>query len=701
MNYSTAAHAEEMAYVERDWNRDDRGIRDRVMAYRLEGQTLWNAIHVRAQEDHRYAGGQQYPADVEKYARSKGLPRLVIDKVTPLIDTMVSRLSMRRFRPAIISDRVELAAVAEPLDLAMGEMRRRGRAEFATEDAFRDLWTTGIGVIQILTYWRNSRVPKLRYDAIPLWEIMVDPLCREQNFQDRTWHQRHRFYTHPQLMEMYGTVPGFANTFQSYYEMWKEAGGTQDGHWPTALESSWRTSSEGTDQVAMTTTEWREVEPYYEITLDPELDALVLQRLLDGGDQPGEEQLFVALRESILQVAGLATDAATREQLATDGPVAVPRETSARPQEMAERPWKLSKEGYERFLRVWNVAGLAPFTGAWEGERDAFYYADTVGDLVVVKTGRIPENFWRVHFLTDVMVRQPEGHLPRCYVRGVQDRQDFYNQTISGMLEMIAGHPKALMVTENMFDQSTEAENNLARPRHIVQARKPLTPDNIREPTPPRVEAYVHMHQVADQIQSEETMNPYEAGGTGSTGSLSRTAFRAISTLTEASQEKHASRFNALRRFHVMAEAQHLIRILSTFWDWDDIVRMVGVDKITAEQVNPETGQPEQIMLFPRDRRAWMEVLDYGVDLDEKEVTVNEAEDRFHKLFLDQGGLLAAFGGRPEFPEPKVLAESLPDALASVLGARGARLYHEQLKKLQDMIDNPQPPPGQDPPPQQ
>lgn len=682
LSSSETEHNFEVQWVERSWPLTDEGIYRRVRGYRDEAHHLWNAIHVRARQDHRYAGGQHYPESVERYAREKGLPRLIFDKVTPLIDTMVSRMSMRRFRPTVIADRVELAALAEPLDLAMAELRRRGRAEFALADAFRDLWTTGIGAVSIGPYWRNSRQPKIKYQCHPLWEIMVDPLSREQNFADRTWHQRHRYFTRQQLEERYGRLDGFSDTFKTFYQLWKATGSaTSESYWPTSLNEVW-TGSGDAERIALTTSEWRDVEPYYEITLDAELDAQVQERLLAGGSKPGEDQVLEALIDSVLQVQGMTRDELEAGEVSQE----TPPPTGTRPEEMARLPWKLSEKRYEAFRRIWQVAGLGEFKNWWLGERDVFKFADTVGDLVVVNSGRIPENFWRQHFLTDVMVKQPEGYLPRCYLRGVQDRQNFINMSMSGMVEVMSSWIKAVMVDEHSFDQTTQAEADLGNPRKVVKV-KGNPNDKVREPTPPRLDGHSTMLQAAQQVHSEESISPYEQGAAGSSGDLRRTSRNALTTLMGTAQEKHAARFDALRRFHLDAEGPYLLHALAAHWSWDSIVHMVGMDKVTVDQPDPETGENVPTILFPRDRREWLTVLEYGITLDEKEVTPQEAEERFHKLFIDQGGLLATLTNRPEFPEPRVLAEALPDALAGVLGARGSLYYEQQLQRLQKMMD--------------
>lgn len=642
-----AAHTAEIAH---DEPLTDEGVLDRVDRMVRESQSLCGQVHTKAQHNAEYDAGKHYPRDVKRYAERERIPLLVVDKIAPFIDIMVSRASEQKFRPTLNATFDEELEITDPLDKAIAKLRKISGAERAIMAAFRDMWIGGAGVVQIFTYRRNSRVTQVGYKARPIWEVIWDVSTQEQNYTDTAYRNHGKWYTREQIEQRYGKLE------ENWMTLMKEGGGGggaggKTGGWPLSIRNSYRGTST-VDELFAVHSEWVEIETYYEIDLDVSMDQMVVSLINDSRNP-------VAQQEAILTaVVESAKGRGFNPQIT--------------PEEPAKYPWKLTPAEFKEFQRQWDTVNDKPFRNFLKLERDQYYFADTIGRKVF-KKGKIPENDWSIFFLTDVLIRQPAGYRPRCFLTGEVDRQDTQNKALSRMIEQIVSAPSGVYTKRtNMEDLQTQL-HDLARPKKIKFITEP---DAMKEFASPNVEAYEKVYNIADKLSSETAIDPYSAGAAPD---LRRIASRVQSSQIAAQAAKHTSRFDALRIFHLQ-EGKNLMRKFIAHFALEDIMRLIGSKATT----------------LPADRRAWDAILELGADVDEKLMTPQEELEQWKNVWVDQGGWLA--GLPPEYiPEPRVMASMLPTGL---MPPEAMTLYKQQLETLGQPPETPSPgtaPPEQAP----
>lgn len=595
------------------------GVVERIRRYRKDGYTLCTQVHDIAREMQRYAGRQQWPEHVARWAKSQGIPALVADDIGVLVSTMVGKQSMERLEPKILAEGDVLPGEAEAFSAFVKRVRELYKIEFHERAGFRHLWIQGLAALKFSVRYRNSRIPQIVVELLPIWETMWDPKAREQCLLDTSWRSTGRWTDATEFRRMHGLEEDFVSVHKS--------GEGQSADWPTDVRNSFKSN---TDEVFVWTVEWRDVEPLVEIDLPLSMDQAALQ-LVNNGLSMGEALQQVTESTELLQV----NPSEPKSQL----------------------PWQLSEEEWERFSSQWEVHRRMPFSDYWQGERDVYYDAVVVGDYVVKEPRRIPENGFTIHFMGDDMVASPEGWYPLSFVADLRDRQDFKNMSISGAIETTAKAPKgAFWHQPNAISDIGDFHANIGRPGSTHETSGP--PGETWGTIEGKMfDGYIKLLEVAKEFQTEVTLDPYS---TANVDDLRRVASAAVAQVTNNASQKHSGRFAALRVFREET-TRHLIKICIAHFELADLVRLIG-PTLANRLMDPETGMV--------DKRRWAEAVRFGVTVEESPYTAAEGDAIFYQLFVDQGGMISRFLNTPYDPGPGVMAEILKRVSSLPLAAR-------------------------------
>jgi hypothetical protein len=542
--------------------------------HRNIGLQHWKGEWSEYTELQRFANGEQWKeADKRRMDGSGGpssdnqaaprAPRLSVNEIGPVLQTFSGREMMQRFERGYVPRNPAAAREAEVMTAVDRAFMHAADAEQVISAAFKDgPGIQGVSCVRWELDDLNERGGGILLTDLPMWQVMADPEARAVNLSDRAWHRYGKWWPQKEVKDRWP---------EKWNDVVNSVGGGRPWNPNEATDSSripWAGMAGNKPMEVyyprgkmlwVEYEEWKEIRAYWEVgrPADPTMsyaDAMA-SALNPPEDVSPTPDPFTSER---VDTAAKLGDLKKLHRAAFSEDI--PRELISRKREVA------------------------------------YKYAYACGDTVL-ETGDVPIGYWTIQFLTGFRFPQPKKTKFTSLVSRLQDPQKWVNVMLSALIRNLQISPKGLLFVEDgFFKNRNEAMSAWASPGGLIQvARGKLTggapgykwESGGTAPYQGMVESMMSFYREA--IPRLAGFNPGALGQLG--GDLRRISGQVVRQVQDAAMVANAEPYDALRHFR-REGGRIFLAFMRTFFEVEDLIRVVGEDVAYENVINPTTGEP-------------------------------------------------------------------------------------------------------------
>jgi hypothetical protein len=548
---------------------DDDSLETMLRLHREVGTQAWKPEWEEFTKLQKFVGGDQWPdmdkrrmdgADGQGTAAQPRAPRLSVNEIAPVLQTFSGREMMQRFERGYVSRNPGKAREGEIMTQVDRAFMQAADAEQVVSAAFKDgPGIQGVSAVRWELDDLNERGGGIVITDLPMWQVMADPEARQVNLSDRAWHRYGQWWSQKRVRERWP---------DKFEEIQKSVGGGNP--WvPTDMTDSSRIPWAGMagnkpmdvyyprgKTLWIEYEEWKDVTTYWEVGVpaDPSQtysDAIAASMNMQDGDQ---DPFTTQTVENAAELKALKD-----QHSATFG-------------EDIPKPYINRKQ------------------------RIAYKYAYVCGDTIL-ETDDVPTGCWTIQFLTGFRFPQPKRTRWTSLVSRLVDPQKWINVFLSALVRNIQISPKGLLFVEDgFFKNRNEAMSTWASPGGLITVGRGKLSGSLpgykfesggTQPYAAMVTDMMSFYREA--VPRLAGFNPGALGQLG--GDLRRISGQVVKQVQDAAMTANAEPFDALRHFR-REGGKIFLAFLRTFYNPEDIVRIVGEDVAYQKVLDPTSGQP-------------------------------------------------------------------------------------------------------------